>query len=537
MPSESPSLPSYSRLDGSGPPSQRPYHPPHHRQPGKLAWHAQALSLLRRPAVLVPTLAFCLVLALVSHHAASPTSSSTAAADAHDLDRAGYRDRLHDSFDRFASSWRTGAARPDSEADREWACNPFEANGRLHVDLADPRNTVWTPFDARCPPSNLLASLYRPPGDTDPLIPPHALDGGGAKTKSHKSGGRDFLPWFRNRTVVLQGDSIDRFHLKDFCEFVGGRLELVTVDHPACPAPYLVADADSERREWEQKWANRPDDGQALTQPWVCDIEEYGTTIVNVFTWGLEGAEEFFRTERWYYPPARWLDRTEAVTVPLLPLLAKHLDRPQIEHPDMIVVNSGYWDLRKYTEEDFVAAGFLTRPYPEDSPIPYTPLTAEREQTWEREARRALKHLARTFRGKEGKAKNGPALLWRSLHHPPRHNYAPFPRVAQLDSLARKVLSDLRASQDPPSTSSSHRIASSSPASAAPPLSSLADEPLEAEDLGLAHRLRVDDSGKIMLGQEHLFRDLLHPLPVPGSWVWGNVMLYELKRAVEGVDR
>ncbi|KPV75034.1 uncharacterized protein RHOBADRAFT_53936 [Rhodotorula graminis WP1] len=537
MPSDSPSLPSYSRLDGSAPPSQRPYHPPHHRhhQPAKLAWHAQALSLLRRPAVLLPTVAFCLVLALVSHHAPSPTPDSL------DLDPAqtGYKDRLHDSFDRLASSWRTAATRPQSEADREWTCNPFEANGRLHVDLADPRKTVWTPFDSRCAPSNLLAALYRPPGDLEPLIPPHALDGGDRDAKTASKSGREFLPWFRNRTVVLQGDSIDRFHLKDFCEFVGGRLELVTVDHPACPPPYLVADADSERREWEQKWANRPDDGQALTQPWVCDIEEYGTTIVNVFTWGLEGAEDFFRTERWYYPPSRWIDRTEAVTVPLLPLLAKHLDRPQIEHPDMIVVNSGYWDLRKYTEEDFVAAGFLTRPYPEDSPIPYTPLTAEREQTWEREARKALKHVARTFPGKEGKARNGPTLLWRSLHHPPRHNYAPFPRVFQLDSLARKVLSDLRASQDPPSTAPSFRnpSSSSSSSSAAPPLSPLTDEAPESEDLGLAHRLRIDDSGRIMLGQEHLFRDLLHPLPVPGSWVWGNVMLYELKRAVEGVDR
>jgi len=99
-------------------------------------------------------------------------------------------------------------------------------------------------------------------------------------------------------------------------------------------------------------------------------------------------------------------------------------------------------------------------------------------------------------------------------------------RVAQLDSLARKVLSDLRLSQDPP-PSSSLPASSHSSSSAAPPLSSLSDELPEEEDLGLAHRLRVDDSGRIMLGQEHLFRDLLHPLPVPGSWVWGNVMLYE----------
>lgn len=83
--------------------------------------------------------------------------------------------------------------------------------------------------------------------------------------------------------------------------------------------------------------------------------------------------------------------------------------------------------LSRLRAEDFVAGGFTVRPYPEDSPIPYTPLTSEREQTWEREARKALKHIARTFRGKEGKARSGPTLLWRTLHHPPRHNYAPFP--------------------------------------------------------------------------------------------------------------
>jgi hypothetical protein len=52
-------------------------------------------------------------------------------------------------------------------------------------------------------------------------------------------------------------------------------------------------------------------------------------------------------------------------------------------------------------------------------------------------------------------------------------------------------------------------------------------EPIESEPLGLERRLRIDNSGRLMLGQEHLFRDLLHPLPMPGSWLWGNVVLYE----------
>ncbi|GAA5950735.1 hypothetical protein JCM3765_000593 [Sporobolomyces pararoseus] len=425
-----------------------------------------------------------------------------------------------DGFERLSKGWRTSSSskRPLSNDDGEWGCNPFEQNGRLKVDGP---STSWIPFDSRCKPSNLMKSLYKPLGDNSPLIPD--------PTKSPN--GREFLPWFRNRTVLLHGDSIDRFHLKDFCEFVGGKLELITPEHQASPQMWKKPGVvDQERREWEKKWSERPREGQELTNPWICDVQEYGTTLINVFTWGLQGAEEFFQMERWYYPPATWVDRMDHITLPLLPRLAKYLDRPQIENPDLIILNSGYWDLRKYTEEDFTAAGYPSRPYPEDSSIPYNSLSFEREQTWEREARKAIKHAAKSFRGKEGKTKDGPVLLWRSLHHPPRHNYAPFPRVFQLDSLARKVISDLKLS------SSSSSSSSSSVSSPSPPLSSL-DEFPDREDLGLTHRLRIDESGKLMLGQEHLFRDLLHPLPVPGSWIWGDIMLYELKRAVEGVDR
>lgn len=192
--------------------------------------------------------------------------------------------------------------------------------------------------------------------------------------------------------------------------------------------------------------------------------------------------------------------------------------------------------------EDFVANGFATRPYPEDSPIPYTNLSPERELAWEKEARRGIKTVARAFKGdKSGSAKDGPVVLWRTLHHPPRHNYAPFPvrlswvkrleamltcllrlviqRVFALDSLARKVVSDLTISPAPPP----YLFPSSTPTSSS--FESEAD--LDTEDLGLDERLRIDESGAVMLGQEHHFRDLLHPEAVPGSWVWGDVMLYE----------
>lgn len=130
---------------------------------------------------------------------------------------------------------------------------------------------------------------------------------------------REYLPWLKDRTVVIHGDSIDRFHLKDFCELVKGRLFLVSTDHPASPPSYHLPHipemdaAGSEtarskqqkelRESYEQVWNNRPTGGQELTNPWVCDVEEYGFTMINVFTFGLEGAENFFGSERWYHGP------------------------------------------------------------------------------------------------------------------------------------------------------------------------------------------------------------------------------------------
>ncbi|KAL8293504.1 hypothetical protein RQP46_000205 [Phenoliferia psychrophenolica] len=469
------------------------------------------LTNLRRPVLFLPIgCATLLVLVFMSKSASLPAS-------------------LHNSVDRIVSAGSNlkagGGGKAGSGAGGEWDCNPFEAKGRLQVDVETPTNTKWVPFDTTCAPSSYMSSLWRADGDVTPIIPTAGMN------SKQVSGGREYLPWLMNRTVVIHGDSIDRFHLKDFCALINGRLFVVSPDHPASPAPYrqpyfAVLDKDGEETEESKQahedrearehiWEGRPRDGVELTSPWVCDVEEYGFTILSVFTFGLEGAENFFQTERWYYPPATWVDRLQAITMPLLEGLAKHLNRPEITTPDMVELNSGYWDLRRYTEEDFTAAGWTSRPYPEDSQLPYSNLSPEREQGWEREARKAIKEAARSFRGKDGSFRSGPALVWRALHQPPaRHNYAPFPRVSALDGLNMKVIQDLQEEY-----ASSHRGANRP--------QDHPDEGSAADDLGLDERLRVNNAGHLLKGQEHHFRDLLHPAALPGSYLWGDVMLYE----------
>lgn len=136
--------------------------------------------------------------------------------------------------------------------------------------------------------------------------------------------------------------------------------------------------------------------------------------------------------------------RLDSITIPLLENLATFLNRPQIMSPDLIEINSGLWDLRRFTEgklfhsfcstfesfpafesdtrictEDFTAQGYH-RPYPEDSPIPYTMMGVGREVAWEKEVRKAIKLVARRFKGKDGRIRSGPTIIWRTLHHPPR---------------------------------------------------------------------------------------------------------------------
>lgn len=49
-----------------------------------------------------------------------------------------------------------------------------------------------------------------------------------------------------------------------------------------------------------------------------------------------------------------------------------------------------------------------------------------------------------------------------------------------------------------------------------------------ARRAGLNRRLRVDEWGALMLGQTQYFRDDIHPNPLPGSYLYGNMLFHHL---------
>jgi hypothetical protein len=157
-------------------------------------------------------------------------------------------------------------------------CHPFHKLGQLNVDVTNATNNYWEPFDSTCPPSTIMASLYRVASNMRTPLP---------------------LPWLLNRTVLIQGDSIDRFHLKDFCELVAGDLTVVGVEHPASPHRRVVSDGErikleesrKEGLKWVKDWDTRAIQGQELTSPWVCNLPVRSLRFILFYEWNLTEKE------------------------------------------------------------------------------------------------------------------------------------------------------------------------------------------------------------------------------------------------------
>lgn len=131
---------------------------------------------------------------------------------------------------------------------------------------------------------------------------------------------------------------MERIHLAEFCDFVGGDLHHITPRHPASPPIYrkelpTLLDENgnesdesrrrkAERRKKEDEWEFGREAGWNNTRPWVCDVKEYGATLVSSFHWvraqshfascenadgrgrqGLEDMEEAFESEDFYHGP------------------------------------------------------------------------------------------------------------------------------------------------------------------------------------------------------------------------------------------
>ncbi|KAK4704113.1 hypothetical protein P7C70_g2097, partial [Phenoliferia sp. Uapishka_3] len=170
---------------------------------------------------------------------------------------------------------------------------------------------------------------------------------------------------------------------------------------------------------------------------------------------------------------------------------------------------------------------------------PFRTLSRERIKRLEKEMTAFLKHVAKAWRDPSmgpSEVQTKPKILWRALHHIKHHHEVPYTGVQAVDQIGRAVVSSLR--REGRAAAGGHsswgRWARSWSAYSryATFAGEKADE-TEARKAGLGERLRIDEWGSLMLGMEKYFQDDLHPKSLPGGYLWANMILQQIKMAVE----
>lgn len=161
---------------------------------------------------------------------------------------------------------------------------------------------------------------------------------------------------------------------------------------------------------------------------------------------------------------------------------------------------------------------------------------SESRRAWfERHIRALLIRAAEAWPEREGK---GPKIIWRALHHPQANHLVPITSIQALDSISRGVIAQLQAEGRAAATSRAAwerwRDTAGRLLSLEPVVEEEGREWMEAKKMDLGRRLRIDEWGSRILGQELRQRDHLHPLPLPSNYLYGNMLFEQLKQAVEG---
>lgn len=165
--------------------------------------------------------------------------------------------------------------------------DPYLRPGFLLKNGTDSLTHFWVPFDPTVsPPPHLLRSVIE----------------------------RKPLPWLNGKTLLLVGDSVDRYAVEHFCDLVSGeflRTDLTT----------LVSEINRE--------------GQLShnTNPVICRVQDYNFEVISFSHYGMyDEADDYWSFKYFYTGPGLMENR-----IPLLRSLFAEYKR----EPDIIILSSG----------------------------------------------------------------------------------------------------------------------------------------------------------------------------------------------------
>ena len=300
------------------------------------------------------------------------------------------------------------------------------------------------------------------------------------------------LAFLSNRTVLLIGDhQVDRTLVEHFCKLSGR--DAVAVDRT-------------------HSWGEALTHGDAPLGHY-CHVPEYDFVLLAVYSFGVD-TSEFWRSEHMYNAPGRFEERVKDLWEPMLVRMTSSahtspaLPAPRARaYPDLIVFNSGLWDLARYAMEDVQTGAVLL-----DN------LSEERILAWRSRMVDMLSHLHTTW-------PRTPRIAWRNTHIP-------------LASEASTVEWFLGNQGDAPKKNHplyhANRIAqlNNAQASALHPHGDDVAKGLLNRAARIPKNVVAAPWAEIMLGQDQHQLDPLNPNLQPGGTLFAEMLLWHLREAV-----
>ncbi|PWN50003.1 hypothetical protein IE53DRAFT_316589 [Violaceomyces palustris] len=392
-------------------------------------------------------------------------------------------------------------------------CDPFEQPGFVQPPRSAQDIATWRNFDPSCQPSSLLSTLLTK------LDPSRDASQPSNKRKPHSTtlAENELYSFLSNRTVLLIGDLVDRTLVKHFCTIVGHKAQAVDRNHPWGEALYNVPTKHifpNTQSGTGYDGNAKPKIAESVALAHYCYLPEYDFLITSVYSYGAD-TSDFWHLQESYHPPSLYEHRISDLYFPYLKSLASKastspaLPKPrQSVTPDLIFFNSGFWDLARWSQQDITNG---------NSAI--SDLTEERLLWWRS---RMVDMLSATR-----KAWPASRIVWRDTHYP----------VASEASTVEWFLgqNDAQSRKNHPLFHTS-RIAQINNARQAT-LSPHGDDVVKGK---LSRSARMPKGvasapiGSMTLGQDHHSIDPLNPGLNPTGAIFSEMMLWQLRAAVEG---
>lgn len=225
-------------------------------------------------------------------------------------------------------------------------CDPFSLPGWVDWSIGTNDLPAWRTFDPACSTSNLLGMLISTLNiqQADPSkIAPHA-----AHTLPSSSSVEELSMFFKNRTVLMIGDhQVDQSLVSHFCSLTGHTIQTVDKSHVWGKSLNSVP----------PKHGLTPIKNNAPLAHY-CYLPEYDFLLTSVYSYGADMSDAW-RNEDIYNAPGLFEHRVTDLFEPYMRHLSSSLatspalplPREKAE-PDLIVFNSGLWDLARWARQD-----------------------------------------------------------------------------------------------------------------------------------------------------------------------------------------